>query len=100
MSEVKRIDMKEFREGGFLQEANRLFFHPLGLALEIVVNEDGSERLGGVWDSRDDPEGIAFVDGPDGQKASRVSAERERHAAAREALLGAEVQPCGKGLAP
>ena len=61
MSEdIKRIDIKEFREKGFLQEANRKFFHPLGLALEIVIEEDGSERLGGVWDYRDDPEGMFF----------------------------------------
>ena len=60
-TDVKRIDIKEFREKGFLQEANRLFFHPLGLALEVIINEeDGSETLGGVWDYRDDPEGMFF----------------------------------------
>lgn len=58
--EIKRIDIKEFREQGFLQEANRLFFHPLGLALEIVQEDDGSECLGGVWDYRNDPEGMLF----------------------------------------
>ncbi|KKN41195.1 hypothetical protein LCGC14_0725860 [marine sediment metagenome] len=58
---IKRMDIKEFREQGFLFEANRKFFHPLGLALEIIINEeDNSEILGGVWDYRDDPEGIFF----------------------------------------
>lgn len=62
--EIKRMDIKEFRELGFLQEANRQFFHPLGLALETVVDEEtGEERLGGVWDYRDDPEGIFFFGG-------------------------------------
>lgn len=62
MEEVKRIDLNEFKEEGFLQEVNRLFFHPLGLALEVIVDEDGNvERLGGVWDYRDDPEGIFFA---------------------------------------
>lgn len=98
MSEIQRIDIKEFREVGFLQEVNRLFFHPLGLALEIVVGDDGSERLGGVWDSRDDAEGIAFQDGPDDDKANRVAAERRRHTSARVSLLGDSIQPCGKGL--
>jgi len=60
---TKRIDIKEFREEGFLQEANRQFFHPLGLALEIIQEEDGTESLGGVWDYRDDPEGIVFSEG-------------------------------------
>ena len=63
MSEIKRIDIKEFRKEGFLLEANRQFFHPLGLALEVIVNEeDGTETLGGVWDYRDDPEGILYDD--------------------------------------
>lgn len=58
--EIKRIDIKEFREKGFLQEANRQFFHPLGLALEIMIDEDGNYTLGGIWDYREDPEGMFF----------------------------------------
>ena len=38
MEKIKRIDIKKFAEMGFLQEANRKFFHPLGLALEIIVD--------------------------------------------------------------
>jgi len=56
VSEVKRISIKEFREFGFLHEVNRVFFHPLGLALEVIIDrETGEERLGGIWDCRDDP---------------------------------------------
>ena len=77
---------------GFLQEANRIFFHPLGLALEVVVEEDGTERLGGVWDYRDDPEGMIF-DSCDASRAAAVDAERERHRTARTALLGSIIQP-------
>jgi len=61
--EIKRIDIKEFRESGFLQEANRLFFHRLGLALEVKQNDNGTEELGGIWDYRAEPEGILFMDG-------------------------------------
>lgn len=61
--EIKRMDIKEFRAQGFLQEANRLFFHPIGLALEVIINEEtGEESLGGVWDYRNDPEGVLFAD--------------------------------------
>lgn len=60
MSEIKKMDIKEFREMGLLAEANRTFFHPLGLALEIVVEDDGTEKLGGIWDFRDDPEGMLY----------------------------------------
>jgi len=63
MEKVKRIDIKEFREKGFLQEVNRQFFHPLGLALEIVIDDDtGKTILGGVWDYRDDSEGMFYGD--------------------------------------
>lgn len=39
---VKHMDIAEFRRLGFLQEANRLFFHLHGLALEAtIVDEEG-----------------------------------------------------------
>lgn len=59
-NKIKRIDIKEFREKGYLQELNRRFLHPLGLALEIVVDENGTEKLGGIWDSRDEKDGIYY----------------------------------------
>lgn len=62
MSEIKRIDIKEFREQGYLQELNRQFLHPLGMALEIIIDDDGNEKLGGVWDYRDDPEGMLYAE--------------------------------------
>jgi hypothetical protein len=61
--EIKRIDIKEFRQLGFLQEVNRRFLHPLGLALEVIIDEKTEEeKLGGVWDYRDDPEGMFFAE--------------------------------------
>lgn len=84
----KYMDIKEFRELGFLQEANRQFFHPHGLALEVRINQDGTEWLGGIWDSRDDPEGIFFADGMiERDKIARVEDERERHRKARMAMF-------------
>lgn len=127
----KRIDIAEFRELGFLQEANRVFFHPLGLALEVVIdacpeclghgkrafdrekregglppcpNCDGAgkiERLGGVWDYRDDPEGIAYalplkID-PD--KITSVEEEFRKHRDARAELFdGRTIQKPGQEL--
>jgi len=63
MGEINTIDIKEFRKEGLLQEVNRLFFHPLGLAMAINVNKDGDEILDCIWDYRDDPEGIFFGEG-------------------------------------
>ncbi len=108
--DIKRMDITEFRDLGYLQEVNRLFFHPLGLALEVVIERcaecegrgtddegpcpecDGAgktERLGGVWDSREDPEGFFFADSVDPDKISHVKAEFEKRSGRREALLAA-----------
>jgi len=57
------MDIKEFIEKGFLQEVNRQFFHPLGLALAVKDNEDGTWSLHKVWDYRDDSEGMFFGEG-------------------------------------
>jgi len=91
--EIQRIDIAEFRALGFLQEANRQFFHPLGLALEVDVDDEGNERLSGVWDYRDDPEGIIFAAGSlDRDKVEHVARERLRHAEPRRVLIGAVIQ--------
>lgn len=63
MSEkIKYMDIKEFMDSGMLFEINRQILHPLGMALEATGKdgEDGEWRLSGVWDYRDDPEGILF----------------------------------------
>ena len=57
---IKKMDIKEFRELGYLQELNRRFLHPLGLALEVELKSDGTESLSGIWDYRDDLEGILY----------------------------------------
>lgn len=66
MSEpIKYITAQEFRDEGYLQEANRRFFHPLGLALEMRWGKDGQDDelavIAGIWDYREDPEGIFFT---------------------------------------
>lgn len=59
--EIKKADVKELRELGLIHELNRLFLHPLGLAIEVVIDDEtGRESLGGIWDYREDPEGILF----------------------------------------
>ena len=59
--EIKYMDFNEFIEFGFLHEVNRKFFHPLGLALEMIADEDGRiTGFGKIWDYRDDSEGMFF----------------------------------------
>ena len=60
---VKYLDLKEFCETGYLHELNRQFLHPLGLALAVRQDDDGSMSLDGILDFRDDPEGAIFGEG-------------------------------------
>lgn len=73
---------------------NRQFFHPLGLALEVEIDNDGNEKLGGVWDYRDDPEGMAFADNTiDDDKINRVGELWREKEVVRKRELGWMVQP-------
>lgn len=91
---IKYMDIVEFRDEGYLQEVNRQFFHPLGMALEVKEGDDGVWRLSGVWDYRDDPEGMNYVDGMDLQaKAQRVLELWEEKELTRLKTLGYMIQP-------
>lgn len=88
------IDIAEFRSQGYLQELNRQFLHPLGLAIEVVVEDDGTERLGRVWDYRHDPEGIAYHVSMDlSEKANQILQIQQERWSAREEALGFWIQP-------
>jgi hypothetical protein len=97
----KLIDIAELREFGFLQEVNRCFFHPLGLALAININDYGIESLGCVWDSREDPEGFQFdYKNRDSKyivqalaKMENVNALRDSKTERRKKLFGAVIEP-------
>jgi len=94
VEDVKKMSVKEFREQGYLQELNRRFLHPLGLALEVVVHPDGTETIGEIWDSRDDPEGFIFGENMiDADKAIRIHKEGERKYEARHERFGWYTQP-------
>ena len=80
--QIKKMNAKEFQENGYLQELNRQFLHPLGLALEVIIDtEINNAVFGEVWDYRDDPEGIVFdeVFTPEMlHKAAKVLKEQKR----------------------
>lgn len=98
MPQKRFMSVKEFRELGYLQELNRRFLHPLGLAIEVNVDPHGNETLGRVWDSRDDPEGIIFdesiANAPGfAEKAEFVYDEMAKRARERMRSLGFNEQP-------
>ena len=98
---IKTMSIKEFREAGYLQELNRRFLHPLGLALEVVVDEEtGEERLGRIWDYREDPEGLIFDETTITatefrEKAARIDQLLSQRMAVRAQKLGFTIQPVG-----
>ncbi len=98
MSDIKAMSIKDFRTLGFLQEANRLFFHPLGLALSVSIDlETGNESFGPIWDYREDPEGIIFSDNViNSDKIKYVDSLRDSKRAVREELLGDIIQQMDK----
>jgi len=97
-TQPKKMTVKDFRAQGYLQELNRQFLHPLGLAMEVVLDDEtGEERFGGVWDLRDRPEGFIFADGViDAEKAERIVGERVKKNMTRREVLGFDVQPSTK----
>jgi hypothetical protein len=97
--EGKTMSVKEMREKGLLQEVNRRFFHPLGLALEVIIDSNtGEMRIERLWDASDDPEGWYFENGIiDVEKAKAIDAELERRAPARIKALGYVIQPAKEG---
>ena len=72
------MSIKEFREKGYLQELNRQFLHPFGLALEIVIEPDGEEKLSSVWDCREDKEGIIYdINNSDEERKAKFKIKKE-----------------------
>lgn len=90
---MKTLDWKTLREDGYLQEVNRNFFHPLGLALAINVDDENNGVLS-ILDARDDPQGFNFLDTidllPKAAKIKQISDERSE---ARLQALGYWNQP-------
>jgi hypothetical protein len=78
---------------------NRQFLHPLGLALEVIINDEtGEETLGGIWDYRDDPEGMFFNDlskDLNYEKAYNVEKEKIKKGKYRHNKYGFGIQPIG-----
>jgi hypothetical protein len=95
------IDIGEFIEEGYLQEVNRQFFHPLGLALTVSADTDDDTgeqtspwTLSGVQDHRDDLEGMIFAEGVMSKdKAETVASALAEREEPRRKALGYLIQP-------
>ena len=98
---INKINVKEFRQNGYLQELNRRFLHPLGLAIEVVVDDNNEETLGGIWDYRNDPVGIIYdLKNSDQERKDRflknekfIDEEIKRRKKTRREKIGFFVEP-------
>jgi hypothetical protein len=87
-------DLRELRDLGVLQEANRQFFHPLGLALVFEFDTVHGDRIAGIFDSREDPQGCMFEPALlSPKKAAAVAALRARFVKGRIPTFGSVIQP-------
>jgi len=98
------MSLKEFVEGGYLQEANRLFFHPLGIAIAVKVNDDDPnfEQANMLVFQSDDPDGIVFAEISPAhiERAKRISDLTVFAGRRRLKQLGFGVQPLEGGGKP
>lgn len=87
MTVTRWFDLNKFRDFGYLQEVNRQFFHPLGLALAVTEDDETGDVVGiaGIIDNRNDPEGMFYADGIDPVKWKNVERARFYHACIRRA---------------
>jgi hypothetical protein len=94
---MKYLSTTDLRDGGYLQEVNRRFFHPLGLALEATLGPKALITSGDlcvftVQDHRADPEGVIFGD-VDPAHVVRIDAEWKQREPVRETALGWMIEP-------
>ena len=61
-AKIGTMPVAEFRRLGYLQELNRNYLHPLGIALSVSIDENGDETFDEIWDYRTDPEGLIYAD--------------------------------------
>lgn len=95
------LDAREFQEAGYLAEVNRRVLHPLGLALSVEMQPDGTIALGPIFDERDDPEGFVYgwaqmpphVAATLAERFANVNRLWKEREPARNAALGFMVQP-------
>lgn len=90
------LSPQELKESGLLQEVNRQFFHPLGLALAVGHDDETGEwTLAGIHDGRDDPEGYMFdeLDDQAVERGHAIVAEQMQRMVIRRERLGYGVQP-------
>lgn len=90
------MPLTQFARIGYLQEVNRRFLHPMGLAIALSKDNDtGAVRFLGIQDHSEDPEGMTFksFSESDVERGQRIDALYKQALLARQKRLGYGVQP-------
>lgn len=98
IDDINTMSLDDFVKSGYLQEVNRKFLHPMGIALSVIADEKGQiQGFGPIWDHRNDPEGIRYdrIDEDMTRKAQKVENHRKKKAKERYQKLGYIIQPTG-----
>lgn len=95
------LPLEELVSEGYLQEVNRRFLHPLGLAL--TVHTDDSQKYGFIYiqDHRDSLDGMYFADLSDSdslRKVNNIERLLSKKGAARRIKIGRMIQPIGSKM--
>lgn len=93
LPDFKALSCREFFELGYLQEVNRLFFHPLGLSICLT----GDPPQIAIYDFRDNIGGVAYskraIENPQFQlRSERVELESAARMMQRQKSLGFGIQ--------
>jgi hypothetical protein len=97
---MQMMSLKDFRDKGYLQEVNRKFLHPLGLALGIAIDKQETDDENEqnyflvIIEALDDPEGILYPYAMmDQEKTAYVDKQWMERAVTRQKELGYVIQP-------
>jgi len=101
MEDLQTMSGEEFRDKGYLQEANRQFFHRLGLALSMIVDSEGTVVSFQIIDKREEKEGIYFdLKNSDSTRVKKfnknanfIGKEMNKRTTKRMKLFGSSVEP-------
>lgn len=92
--DVKFMNLQEFVDFGLLQEVNRQWAHPRGLAFAVACDENMQPLYLLVQDRRTDSEGVIYDSSTlDVDKACRVRDDYVARGLIRIRALGFVVQP-------
>ncbi len=97
MTKLPKMSVKTFVNEGYLQELNRRFLHPIGVALGFYVPDDDEpdtdEPRAFFIDARNDPEGMTFASGQiDFTKIQKINTQQMMRRGTRLAATSFWVQ--------